>query len=35
MDIFSADIGISFGIGKCTHIGIKRGNVYESDGVEF
>ena len=35
VDIFSADIGMSFGIGKCSHIGIRRGNIYESDGVEL
>ena len=35
VDIFSADIGMSFGIGKCAHIGIRRGNVSESDGVEL
>ena len=36
VDIFSADIGMSFGIiGKCAHIGIRRGNVYESDGVKL
>ena len=26
---------MSFGIGKYTHIGIRRGNVYELDGVEL
>ena len=35
VDIFSVDIGMSFGIGKCAHIGIRRGNVSESDGVKL
>ena len=35
VDIFSVDIGMSFEISKCTHIGIRRGNVSESDGVEL
>ena len=33
--IFSVDIGMSFGIGKYAHIGIRRGNIYESNGVEL
>ena len=35
VDIFSVDIGMSFGIGKCAHIGIRRDNVYESNGLEL
>ena len=35
VDIVSADIGMSFGLGKCTHIGIRRDNVYELDEAEL
>ena len=35
VDIFSADIGMSFRTGQCAHIGIRRGNVYELDWVEL
>ena len=31
--IFSDDIGMEFGIGKCAKLVLKRGEITESDGI--
>ena len=35
VSLFSSDIGMSFGIAKCAHVGIRRGKVYNSDGISL
>jgi len=33
VSLFSSDIGMSFNVAKCAHVGIQRGKTYSSDGI--